>query len=118
MEFTNFNFKDPVMLFAPFSIDKVLSGEKTVTRRLAKSPKCKYRPGLICSIKINVDSDSLGLIEIVDVKKEVLGQLTSKEAMLEGFGGKQGFYLFWDKLYGNIDFDTPVWRIEFSLKEL
>lgn len=60
---------------------KVLSGEKTVTRRLVKIPKCKYHPGSICSIKTNVDSDSLGFIEIVDVKKEVLGQLTSKEAI-------------------------------------
>lgn len=38
--------------------------------------------------------------------------------MKEGFDGKAAFYLYWDRLYSHMDFNTPVWqRIEFELIE-
>lgn len=96
-------------------IQKVLSGEKTVTRRpLSVSKWCKV--GQRTRVK-----DSEGKvwcwIKILDIKDETLGDIRNydeTEVRKEGFNSLDEFFNFWQALYKKIDLNLLVRRIEFK----
>lgn len=124
------------MIFSPELAEKVLSGEKTVTRRPAKPkvmgavfgggdliPKftadgaCRYRPGKDYAVQPGRGKKAIGRILILDVRLEPVGNIQGdwQEARCEGFEDPSFFIAYWRKLYGSYNPDQLVHRIQFQL---
>ena len=105
------------MIFSPLLADKVMSGEKTVTRRPVKGEAaCRYQVGRTYAVQPGRGKKSIGRIAISSVHKEPLGNAT-REARAEGFHDFDAFRNYWAGLYGNFNPDQAVWRIAFELVE-
>lgn len=124
------------MIFKPEMIDKILAGQKTVTRRPVKTRPsihdeageplpCKYKVGRTYALQPVIEDGpgkgrggkSVGRIRILSVLTIPLcHQLTELEAAREGFGGFRAFRDYWEgELYGTYDPTQLVHRIEFEL---
>jgi hypothetical protein len=104
------------VIFAPEMLAKVLSGEKTVTRRPNHNGECSYVPGRVYAVQPGRGEKAVAHIEIVDVWQERLADITEADAVREGFRDCQEFFAYWRRLYGGPRLFTHVWRIEFSLQ--
>lgn len=103
------------MIFAPEMLAKVLSGEKTVTRRPNHNGECRYKPGGVYAVQPGRGQKAVARIEIKSVWQEKLTQITNAEARREGFSDRHEFFAYWRRLYGSrLPFGT-VWRIRFRL---
>lgn len=109
------------MNFRPELAEKVLTGEKTVTRRLmSDNPRSPWFHGG-CSLKVNGSyavcpgrgKDAIGRVRIVDVQGGLLGHITDEEARREGFPDREAFEATFAAINGSYDPMEPVWRIEF-----
>lgn len=109
------------MNFKPHLAALVLSGEKTVTRRLTST-----KPGSPwwiegCSLVVNRDyavcpgrgKPALGRIVVTEVRLERLGHLDDDEARREGFASAAAFEQAFADMHGRYDPDVRVWRVEF-----
>lgn len=107
------------MIFKPELIEKVLTGEKTVTRRPARTRYCSYRRGNTYAIQSGRGKKGIGYIRIVGTQRErlFLGNpaYCESEAEPEGYESWSDFRRDWTKLYGKFDPELPVWRIRFVL---
>ncbi len=104
------------MNFKPELCDLVLCGTKTVTRRpIGDKPECQYKPGKDYAVCPGRGKHQLGRIKVISVWRELLEDITDKDAVLEGFADRAEFVHYWLKLYGRWDFGMPVWRIEFTV---
>ena len=125
------------MIFKPEMVEKILAGEKTVTRRPVKfetvdhgvtvERPCRYVPGEDYAVQpVIEDGPGKGRggkevvrIRIKSVRRISLGhQLTIIESAREGFGGFRSFRDYWENLYdgpGSYNPTQPVDRIEFEL---
>ena len=104
------------MMFDKFCVDKILKGEKTVTRRLPKGRQ-PARVGKIHKLKIDRTKKTYGLILITDCYLEAIKNIDDKEAKKEGFETRKE-YLDYFMNINNIDIldnHDLVWRIEFEL---
>jgi hypothetical protein len=105
------------MIFSHDMVPKVLTGEKTVTRRPTKRDRdgmlkpCRYKVGNFYAVQEKRGGNELGRIEIVETHREIIA-FTPWEAEPEGFGSAQEFMERWKALYGP-DYPVDVWRIEF-----
>lgn len=119
------------MIFKPILIEKILSGEKTVTRRpidgrTHPSFGCRYKVGQVYAIQPGMARPSVAKIRVLDVRREKLDDLDNIDAAKEGFatmGGRDqsmrdAFVDYWIALYGCWVENAPVWRIEFELVEV
>ena len=111
-----------VVIFKPILIERILAGEKTVTRRPVNGDKpCAYEPGKTYSIQPGMARPTVARIRIESVERQALGDLSTfgdDEAKREGFERWEDFYEYWRGLYGRvIPWDLPVWRIEFVVVE-
>jgi hypothetical protein len=77
------------MIFRPELTEKVLSGEKTETRRPVKEgeTECRYVAGRDYAVQTGRRRRSIGRIAVTDTRKEKLGEITHEAAVREGFGG-------------------------------
>lgn len=109
------------MNFRPELAEKVMAGEKTVTRRLASSnPRSPWWEGG-CSLKVGRDyavcpgrgKTAIGRARIVSVERQALGHLSLSEAEREGFFHAADFERAWAAINGTYDSDVIVWRVEF-----
>lgn len=98
------------MTFKPQMVAAIQAGRKTVTRRNAGT---KLEPGQIRSVQLGMGRESIGTIEIVDVREERLGAITNAEAQLEGVSDRAAFVELWKTIHGKWDPDVTVTRIEF-----
>ena len=130
------------MIFKEEMIDKILVGEKTVTRRPVSygwthgsvQPKriplpCKYKPGRTYAVQPGRGKKAVGRILILDVQRGELrerplgcgpiggSQWTEAEARREGFATWEDLAEYWCCLYGSYDPTQLVNRIEFALLE-
>jgi hypothetical protein len=113
------------MIFRPQLAAKVLSGDKTVTRRIVTSPTPIYRAGRTVAVQPGRGKFHVGHITIVKVTSEPLGHIKygmGLDVLLEGFRGYgnlgkalDAFREYWGHLHGGWNEQTPVWRIQFSL---
>ncbi len=111
------------MNFQPQLAEKVMAGEKTVTRRLAstnpRSPwsykHCGVQIGRTYAICPGRGKPQLGRVLIVSVRRELLGWLSYREARLEGFADADAFTDAWVAINGSYDESALVWRIEFEV---
>jgi hypothetical protein len=111
------------MNFRPEMAVKVLTGEKTVTRRLPsrnrRSPWYRRRCALVVGRDYAVcpgrGRESVGRVEIVRARMTPLGWLRDDEARREGFESGRAFADYWRKLHGSYVDRQLVWRVEFEL---
>ena len=104
------------MMFDKLCVDKILAGEKTVTRRLPKGRQPAI-PGKIHKLKIDRTKDVYGLILITDCYLEQIGEVDDKEAKREGFSSREEYIDYFMDV-NNIDilsYYDLVWVVEFEL---
>ena len=104
------------MMFDKFCVDKILAGEKTVTRRLPRGRQ-PARPGKIHKLKIDRTPKTYGAILITDCYLSHIGDIDDKEAKKEGFNSRKEYIEYFMDI-NNIDILSDydlVWTVEFEL---
>lgn len=106
------------MMFDKLCIDKILDGEKTVTRRVMRSNKRPAIPGKIHKLKKDRTKKTYGEIKIISCEQDSFLFLTEKEAKLEGFNSKEEYLMYFSKI-NKIPLDELpyflIWRVEFEV---
>lgn len=108
------------IMFKPELAAKVMSGEKTVTRRLAsdnpRSPwwreGCRFKAGQEVPIQPGRGVKAIGRATVVSVRLERLGEIDGREAEREGFGDLAEFVAAFTAINRFYDPDVEVWRVE------
>lgn len=111
------------MNFKPELAEKVMAGEKTVTRRLAndnpRSPwyinSSSLRVGRDYAVCPGRGKDQIGRVRIVDLELMRLGRLDYAEARREGFRDCNHFEGIWQAINGSYNEQALVWRVEFEV---
>lgn len=104
------------MMFDMYCIEKILAGEKNVTRRLPKGRRPAV-PGKIHKLKADRTPKTYGLILITDCYLGMIADIDEKEAQKEGFSSRKEYVdYFMDVNDIDIlsDYDL-VWVVEFEL---
>jgi hypothetical protein len=124
------------VIFRPELAQKVLAGEKTVTRRVVsdnpRSPwwrdECAYNVGQDYAVQPGRGKPTIGRLRIIRVTRQALGEAfgqfgdratadrpdVRREARLEGFNDAVAFQLAWLKINRTYDESALVWRVEFK----
>lgn len=98
------------------TLEQVLSGKKTQTRRRIKpDKKFIYRVGKVYAIQPKRGKPAVAKFEATAIRKQRLGEMTHEEALAEGFKGIADYQKLWEKQYGSFNPDEEVWVIEFKL---
>lgn len=108
------------MNFRPELAEKVMAGEKTVTRRLVsdnpRSPWYRKRCALVVGRDYAVcpgrGKPAIGRVIVLDTVEEALGWLTDREARCEGFPDRIAFTEAFADINGTYDAGARVWRVE------
>ncbi len=115
------------MIFKPEMVEKILAGEKSVTRRPVKwedtgfevrNLPCKYEVGKDYAVQPGRGKKAVGRIRVLDVQRGRLGVAATwprAEARREGFKVWRDLMHYWAVLYGGYDPTQLVDRIEFEL---
>jgi hypothetical protein len=123
------------MLFKPELLAKVLSGEKTVTRRIkkpgetavARRPRrfdtcvidahgrLKWREGNVYAACPGRGKVQQGRIRIKQIREECVSSINEADAVAEGFASRDEFLQAWDKINGKGKRDVFVWVLMFEL---
>lgn len=108
------------MMFDKYCVDKILAGEKTVTRRIRRSERRPAIPGHTHKLKIDRTQKTFGEIEIVKCEPELLSydKMDKIEAIKEGFNSVEEYIKYFNKINKtNLTKENciPVWRIRFRL---
>jgi hypothetical protein len=113
------------MNFQPELAEKVMRGEKTVTRRLASdNPRSPwYWDG--CSLQVGRDyavcpgrgKRAIGRVRIIGVERVSLGYLSDLEARAEGFPDEAAFREAFSAINNGYYHDDDIWRVEFEVAE-
>lgn len=106
------------MMFDMYCIEKILAGEKCVTRRLIKpGGRRPAIPGTIHLLKVDRTPKTFGKIFINSLTQTQIRDIDEKEAKMEGFDSvKEYIDYFMD--VNNIDILSDydwVWRVRFTL---
>ncbi len=101
-------------MFDKYTKDKIITGEKTVTRRLRKNNKRPAIPGKTHKLKIDRSSDTYGYIKILSCEKSFFGDLTEEDALAEGFNSKEEYKNYFLNVNGSVDDDLPIWVVTFE----
>jgi hypothetical protein len=117
---------------------KVLSGQKTQTRRLARDTdrlwtvevedrqpekvlwrgdRAKWRTGRDYAVQPGRGKKAIGRIRLLDIRYQHLGHVKEVEARAEGYGSLNEFEEAWTRIHGYYDAEQPVWALEFRLIE-
>jgi len=106
------------MMFDDFCIKKILSGEKTVTRRLpSRNGRRPAVPGTIHKLKKNRTKDTYGEILINSCTMTLIADIDDKEAQMEGFPSRKAYIDYFMDV-NDIDILSEydmVWRVRFTL---
>jgi hypothetical protein len=108
--------------FRPELAEKVMAGEKTVTRRLVsdnpRSPwwveGCGVKVGKSYAVCSGRGRHAIGRVVVTDVRQEFLGAVNDPEARREGFDTRHSFVRAWRAINGDFRELARVWRIEFK----
>lgn len=111
------------MNFQPHLAQLVITGSKTVTRRIASSnPRspwsaagCKLRIGSDYAVCPGRGKHAIGRTRVVSVDLMPLGHLTDEEAQREGFASPAAFEEAFARINGAYDVDVLVWRVALEL---
>lgn len=112
------------MNFRPVLAEKVMRGEKTVTRRLAsdnpRSPwsvkGCGFKVGQSFAVCPGRGKHAVGRAVVRAVHMEKVGNITEDEARREGFASIAEFMDVWREINGSLSSGwDSVWRVEFEV---
>lgn len=104
------------MIFRLPLITKILTGEKTQTRRPVKDGKpCRYLVGGDYAVQPGRGKRGVARIRVTAVRREQLRDLTAEDAVAEGFATPRDLYDYWTQLYGTHSVFDEVWVISFEL---
>ena len=104
------------MIFDKYCVNKILNGEKTVTRRIPNDRRPAI-PGKIHKLKIDRTKKTFGLILIRDCYLDFVKDIDDNEAKKEGFESRQEYIEYFMDI-NNIDILNDwdlLWRVEFEL---
>lgn len=111
------------MNFRPELAEKVMAGEKTVTRRLVsnkpRSPwfvdRCGLTVGQDYAVCPGRGKSAIGRVMVTDVSLVPLDPISDEEARAEGFEDARGFWEAFDAINKGkpVDRGEWVWRVEF-----
>jgi hypothetical protein len=111
------------MIFKPDLAQKVLAGEKTVTRRICsqnpRSPwwreRCALEPGHDYAVQPGRGQAAIGRVRVLAVQRELLSMrsLSLHDALAEGFESVSRFRAAWEQINPKA-VEAEVWRIEFD----
>lgn len=82
-------------------------------RRLVVNGRTKWQVGRSYAIQPGRRRKSVGRVEITDIKKEPLGQMTVDDARAEGFATLGEFQQTWIQIHGHYNPVLPVWVVTF-----
>lgn len=111
------------MNFQPELAEKVMSGRKTVTRRLAsdnpRSPwfegGCALKAGRTYAVCPGRGKHAIGRVLVRAVDLRPLGHIANYEAIREGFRSTGEFERAFAAINGSYDPDALVWRVVFTV---
>lgn len=108
------------MMFDKYCVDKILAGEKTVTRRIRRNERRPAKPGNTHKLKIDRTKKTFGEIEIIKCEPELLSynKMDRIEAIKEGFNSAEEYIKYFNRINKtNLTKENwiPVWRVEFRL---
>lgn len=124
------------MIFAvPKHIEEIFEGRKTQTRRrwqdgdvlvaaeydvptqLFRKDKLKYQVGGVYSIQPGRGKKGVGHIEIIDIRKEKVSDISESDAIAEGGYTCQEYLDLWRKMYKVDPQQDWCWVISFKVVE-
>ncbi len=121
------------MIFA-HTLDKILRGEKWQTRRLVKpgeqlitnadkvavvAKRTVYQTGKSYAVQPNRGKKAVARILLTGLRREKVVEISSRDAVAEGFISRDEFLETWHKIHGsNADLQHEVWVLEFELQTL
>lgn len=97
------------MIFGQDMIDLIVAGEKTQTRRRSG----RYGVGRIYSVQPGRGQKGVASIQIVERRLQRLREITTLDAIAEGFSCRQRFFDRWAAMTGGVDFDQLVYAYRF-----
>ena len=103
------------LMFDQLTIDLILKGKKTQTRRLRKNDTRPAVPGNIHTLKKDRTPKKYGEIEIISCEKSTFGKITPKDAKEEGFNNIEEYTEYFTSVNGPVNKTTPIWVIKFKL---
>ncbi len=109
------------MNFRPDLAAKVMTGEKTVTRRRCsdnpRSPwwrvDCSLQSDRTYAVCPGRGKPAIGRVKVILVTAVRIGDIDDAEAVREGFAHRGKFIEAWEVINGQYDPDEIVWRVEF-----
>jgi len=121
--------------FKPHLLAKVLSGEKTQTRRIAKAnetwadesctavvqshnnrTRTKWSVDHTYAVAPGRSKHGQGFIELIALYLERAADISEADARAEGFETVADFLATWDTINGKGKRESAVWVLEFSVK--
>jgi uncharacterized protein YqfB (UPF0267 family) len=110
------------VIFRDELAQKVLRGEKTVTRRrMSDNPRspwyrggCKYRRGQVFAVQPGRAQLGIGTAVILGVGAVRLGNISEEGARFEGTTSVAAYRKIWAAINGGWDPDEIVWRLVFA----
>ena len=104
-----------LILFKPEHVQPILEGRKTQTRRLGQK---RWNIGSIHQCKTRLFGvDPFARVEILEVRREKLGDISEEDIRAEGYGLESGDYKrAWKRINGGKwEDDLEVWVVTFAL---
>lgn len=99
------------------TLNKVLSGEKWQTRRLAKPNSQPYTVGNLYAVQPARGKPAVARIRITGIRLERVTSITIEDAIAEGFESCEEFLNAWVEIHGKSALNKMVWVLEFVLVE-
>jgi hypothetical protein len=111
------------MIFRRELAEKVMRGEKTVTRRAVsdnpRSPwwkeRCRYSVGKVFTVNPGRAVPRIGEARVIACDQQDLGELSDAQARAEGCTSAQDFRETWVAINKRYETDARVWRVEFEV---
>lgn len=119
-----------------YTWQKVLSGQKSQTRRLAgendklwtveredkvqekvllRGDRHKWRTGRTYAVQPGRNQPAVARIRLLDIRYQLLGHVSEAEARAEGYASLEEFREAWGHIHGDYEPEQPVWVLEFRL---
>ncbi len=121
------------MIFA-YTIDQVLVGQKSQTRRVIKQEeqlhsigsasrveipgkRVIYQVGKSYSVQPGRGKKSVARIILTDIRREMVSAISDSDAFAEGFSSREAFMETWLTIHGSkANLSHEVWVLEFALE--
>jgi hypothetical protein len=121
------------MIFS-HTLDLVMSGRKSQTRRLRKPheelrldstsgqiqavldrrQRVKWKVGQTYAVQPKRGAKQVGRLYLKAIHTQTLADIDEKDAQAEGFIGRTAFYETWRALHGTVNLQDKVWVLEFE----